>query len=402
VTHLVLDDPLLDAQTLRAAGLESFGGALPGEVIATANRVQGTDLDSWYAAWSASGQVAFDQGEAALAAGARESARLAFWRASTYFRTAGLMLLQPPLDDRLKGSNQRQTDAFRRGAALMAQPPELLEIPYEGTTLPGYFFRVDDDARPRATVIVTGGYDGTAEELYFYNAAAALARGYNVLAFDGPGQGAALIQRGLTLRPDWEQVVTPVVDVAVARADVDAERVALIGPSLGGYLAPRAASGEHRLAACIGDCGAFDLYAAFLARLPEPMRSQFDAGDQEARTQIKGMLEQMAAQPTGGWSLRRGLLVHGVPDVLALVDEFRGYSLAGRAEHISCPTFVCNAEGDAISASAPDLVAALTCPHEFVTFTAAEGAGDHCEAGARNLYHARSFGWLDPILHPRD
>jgi hypothetical protein len=36
-----------------------------------------------------------------------------------------------------------------------------------------------------------------------------------------------------------------------------------------------------------------------------------------------------------------------------------------------------------------------------VTFTAAEGAGDHCEAGARTLFHARMFAWLDQILHPR-
>ena len=74
------------------------------------------------------------------------------------------------------------------------------------------------------------------------------------------------------------------------------------------------------------------------------------------------------------------------------------YSLRGLAERITCPTFVCNAENDPIGATAPDLVAALTCPHEFVTFTAAEGAGDHCEAGARLLYDARSLGWLDGVL----
>jgi len=70
----------------------------------------------------------------------------------------------------------------------------------------------------------------------------------------------------------------------------------------------------------------------------------------------------------------------------------------GHAERITCPTFVCNAEADAISASAPKLAAALRCPHEFRTFTAAEGAGDHCEAGARTLFHARAFDWLDGVL----
>ena len=63
-----------------------------------------------------------------------------------------------------------------------------------------------------------------------------------------------------------------------------------------------------------------------------------------------------------------------------------------------CPTFVCNAENDPISSTAPELVAALTCPKELVTFTAAEGAGDHCESGARLLYHARSFGLLETVM----
>jgi hypothetical protein len=87
-------------------------------------------------------------------------------------------------------------------------------------------------------------------------------------------------------------------------------------------------------------------------------------------------------------------------DPLVYLDALRDYSLVGSAEQITCPTFVCNADADDISASAPQLAAALRCPHEFHTFTAAEGAGDHCEAGARTLFHARAFAWLDGILQP--
>jgi hypothetical protein len=61
---------------------------------------------------------------------------------------------------------------------------------------------------------------------------------------------------------------------------------------------------------------------------------------------------------------------------------------------------VCDAEGDDISASAPQLADALTCQKHYIHFTAAEGAGDHCEAGARTLYHARTFAWLDSLLQP--
>jgi hypothetical protein len=118
-----------------------------------------------------------------------------------------------------------------------------------------------------------------------------------------------------------------------------------------------------------------------------------------ARLAVRPILRVLAAKPTAGWALRRGMLVHGASSPLAYIDTLRDFTLRGRAAQIVCPTWVCNAEGDDIGASAPELVAALTCPSTFVRFTRAEGAGDHCEQGARTLYHARSFAWLDDLLH---
>jgi alpha-beta hydrolase superfamily lysophospholipase len=400
MTHLMLKDELLDAQLLRVVGVAGYGGSDVGECLRTAKRINGTDLDSWYGEWSATADATAELAEREAAVGHREAARRAFLRACSYYRTAGVMLMGVPLDSRLVASNARQTDTFREAGALMQRPPEILEIPFEGVTLPGYFFAASDDGAARATVILTGGYDGTCEELYFSNGAAALARGYNVLAFDGPGQGAALLQRGLTLRPDWENVITPVLDFALARSDVDGKRVALIGLSLGAHLAPRAASVEHRLAACIADCGAYDLYGAFLARLPGPLAGGVKSGRGWATAVLRRVVSALLAKPTAGWALRRGMLVHGIDDPLVLLEAMREYTLVDRAAQITCPTWVCNAEGDEISASAPELVDALTCETHYVNFTAAEGAGDHCELGARELYHARSFGWLDGRLHP--
>jgi alpha-beta hydrolase superfamily lysophospholipase len=400
VTRIGVKDELLDAQTLRTAGSAPYGGADIGECLAAAAQVRGTDLTSWHDAWASTAARVLALADGELAAGRPESARLAFWRSSSYYRTAGVMLMGAPPDPRLVESIAAQADAFRRGAALLTVPPEIVRIPYEGTTLPGYFFRADEGPEPRATVILTGGYDGTAEELYFFNGAAALARGYHVLAFDGPGQGAALLQQGLVLRPDWESVVTPVLDWLLARPGVDPARIALIGLSLGGYLAPRAASAEHRLAACIADCGSFDLFSSALERIPGPLAAGLAEGRSAPAAVLRRILAVLERKPTAGWALRRGQLVHGAADPVQYLQALRDYTLKDRAGDITCPVFVCNAEGDDISASAPLLARALTGEKELVTFTAAEGAGDHCEAGARTLYHARSFGWLDRILHP--
>ncbi len=392
MTRIAIDDDLLDGQLLRVLGAAAYGGADIGECLATAALIDPASLDSWYDQWTALGERVLDTAEGA----GPQTARSAYLRGSNYLRAAGSMLMGLPADPRLVESNRRQAEAFGKGAALLEHPPEKVEIAFGGTTLPGYFFAHDATRRP--TVLLVGGYDSCAEELYFFNGAAALDRGYNVLAFDGPGQGAALLQQGLVMRPDWENVVTPVVDWLVARPEVDPARIALIGLSLGAHLAPRAASGEHRLAACVADCGTFDMYATFLSRLPESVRSGYEAGDPHAVEGVSAMLDQMAAQPTAGWSLRRGMQVHGASTPHEYIEMTRPYSLRGRAEAITCPTFVCNAQSDPIGATAPELVAALTCPKEFVTFTDAEGAGDHCEAGARLLYHARSFDWLDGVL----
>lgn len=400
MTRLVLKDPLLDFQVLRAAGSAPYGGADIGECLATARRVKPGELDSWHTEWVATAHACAAVATQAEQSGERETARLAHLRASTYYRTAGIVLLKPPLDPRLQDTNAKQTELFRRACALMDRPPEVLEIPYEQVSLPGYFFRAADDAERRATVILTGGYDSTVEELHFTNGAAALARGYNVLAFDGPGQGGALIQQRLTLRPDWENVIRPVLDYALTRPDVDPHRIALIGPSLGAHLAPRAASEEHRLAACIADCGAYDLHAAFLRRLPQPLAASVKRGSRTGERALRALLGFLITKPTAGWALRRGLLVHGAADPIEFVASLRDFTLEGRAERITCPTWVCSAEGDEISESAPELLTALTCEKKYVRFTAAEGAGDHCEAGNRSLYHARSFNWLDHHLQP--
>lgn len=398
MTRLALKDELLDAQLLRTVGSAPYGGADVGECLATAARVEGTNLGSWHDAWATTGSRVCELAESELAAGRMETARDAFFRASNYFRTAGVMLMGTPLDERLRASNVRQTELFQSAAALLDQPPEVLDIPYEGTKLPGYHFRVDADERPRPTVVLVGGYDGTAEELYFWNGRAALARGYNVLAFDGPGQGAALLQQGMELRPDFEVPVGAVVDYLLGRPDTDTARIALIGLSLGAHLAPRAASVEHRIAACIADCGSYDLFDSAIERIPGPLRSGLQDGGGLSRRVLKRILKTLETKPTAGWALRRGQLVHGVEGPIEYLEAVRDYSLKGRAEAIACPTFVCNAEGDDISTSAPRLVEALTVEKEYVLFEAADGAGDHCEAGARTLYHARSFGWLDRIF----
>jgi pimeloyl-ACP methyl ester carboxylesterase len=396
---ILLADDLFDAQAVRAMAHSVYGGADVGECATTAMRITKTDKDVWFDEWFATAERVHGIAKASAAVGDEVSGREAFLRASNYYRTAGIFLMGSPVDERLVRSHRLQVETFRGAAALMRLPPEILEIPYEDSTLPGYFFRCSDDGEPRPTVVVVDGYDGTVEELYFSSAVAALSRGYNVLIFDGPGQGSMIIERGVPFRPDWEAVVTPVVDYALSRSDVDPARIALIGWSFGGYLAPRAATAEHRIAACISDCGPYDLYDATVSRIPPFLASALTIGRGARYRLLERVLKGVMARPSAGWALRRNLWVHDVDDPLAFIRLARDYTLKGREKQIACPTFVSAAETDDLSSRAHDLFDALSCDKEYSWFSAADGAAAHCEMTARTLFNQRAFDWLDGVLN---
>ncbi len=274
---------------------------------------------------------------------------------------------------------------------------ERVAIPYEGTALPGYFYRGDEAGSRTPTLIVHTGYDGTQEELRA-TAIAATARGMNCLTFEGPGQGAVIREQGLGFRPDWEAVVTPVVDYVLGLTTVDPEPVALLGISFGGYLAPRAAAFEHRLAACIANGGVFDFMAN---RLPSGMSRQ--AAIDGVRSDPGGTDEMMRALMEAStdtrWGIENGIFTFRASSPADYYLKALDYTLAGIAEKITCPTLVIDSEGDLwYQGQAKQLFEALTCDKTFLLFTAEEGAEDHCQVGSPLLSSQRTFDWLEDTL----
>lgn len=176
---------------VRNLGFTYYGGADIGEMMATAHRIKEGDVESWFQEWNALARRVNARADADLTAGHLTSARESFLRASTYFRTAEFYLHENAEDPRILTTSRASQKAYAEAARLSGPTWELVEIPYEGTTLPGYFYKVDDSGKPRPTLIFHGGYDSSLEELYYFGAAAAIRRGYNCLTFDGPGQGAS-------------------------------------------------------------------------------------------------------------------------------------------------------------------------------------------------------------------
>ena len=232
---LVFEDDSFAFEFVRNLGFTYYGGADIGEMFATAALIREGDFESWFTEWDKRARKTLSRADADLAGEHPESAREAYLRASTYFRPAEFYLHGNPSDSRIMVMSKASENAYAKAAELTGSTWERVNIPYEGTTLPGYFYKVDDSGKPRPTVIFHGGYDSSLEELFFFGGAAAVRRGYNCLTFDGPGQGMPVREQKLFFRHDWEKVVTPVVDYALTRPEIDGDSLALIGMSLGGY-----------------------------------------------------------------------------------------------------------------------------------------------------------------------
>lgn len=375
-----------------------------GECFAVASRITDYSYDSWVAEWSAMADRVHAIAEQSDANGHRISAAEAHLRAATYYAHAAFFADGTKDPSRLVPlweAHRASADAF---FARLDPPAQQVQIPYESTTLPGYVLTVDTSGKPRPWLIMNNGSDGTVTDMWLEGAAAAWRRGYNLLIFDGPGQGAALYRQHLSFRPDWEKVITPVVDWLLARPDVDPKRIGILGISQGGYWVPRAVAFEHRIAAAIFDPGVFDVSTIFTASLPpdalEALRTLKGPALEELKSEIDKETAAAAAQsPQLAYALKFRLRPYGAASFADALIKLQEYNLSGVVDKIQCPVLVADPDEEQFWPGQPAKVyEALRSPKKRVRFTAAEGAELHCEPKANGLRAQVFFDWLDETL----
>lgn len=397
---IVFNDPTFSFQLLRTIGSSYYGGADIGECLSTAYSIKEGDFESWYREWLKTAERVRKYGEECVSAGNRLSARQAYLRASSYYRTAEFFLHENPNDPRIVETWQNSLDSFLKATDHFSHTFESVEIPFEGTTIPGYFYGTSHSSSSpsrRPTIVVHTGFDGTQEELYSQCAVAALERGYNVITFEGPGQGRVIRKQGIPFRYDWEKVLSPVIDYAVGRDDVDSNHVALMGISLGGYLAARAAAFEQRITACILDDGVFDVYRSFVRNFPKPLTDIVEQNIESKSEVLDTAIEVSMGLVTGArWAYSHGMWAFGVTSPFELLRKTLDFTLKPIIDRIKCQTLVLEAEKDESFPGQPKQVYdSLTCPKNYILFTKEEGAEEHCHISALSLANQRIFDWLD-------
>lgn len=384
-----------NSQLIRALSYIPTGGADLGECFACADKIIDGDFYSWYTEWHKLADRTYQNAMKSRANHSLISSRDALFRASNYYRTAGFFFYKLPPDFRLIQSFDLCRDSFAKALELIQPAPEPIHISVDKIKLPGYFYKAPGEDMARPTIIANSGYDSCHQELYFSIVKPALERGYNVLAFDGPGQGELLIKKNIPMRHDWESVITPIVDYLLTRNDVIPNQIALIGLSWGGNLTPRAAAYEQRLAALIVDPGQFEPLQRVKTVVPQ-MAHFIEQNNTKA---IEKIFTQIAQDKNLAFTFQAKQYVHQLPSLGDLVQEWTKYNLSEVARLIRCPTLILDSENETYSkGQAKQLFDALRCPKDYHLFLTAEGAGEHCQAGALTQFWSVAFDWLQNHL----
>ena len=251
----------------------------------------------------------------------------------------------------------------------------------QGTTLPAWLLKADVKG-PAPAVVMFDGLDNAKELSVLFGGVEIGRRGIHVLAIDGPGQGEALRLQGIPSRYDYEVPASAAYEYLSRRPEIDPQRVGVMGFSMGGYYAPRAAAMEPRFAACLAWGGHWDYHESWVRR-----RKIMETGG----TKLSAPQFQLP------WVL-------GMPDMDACMKKLENYRLAGVAERLRCPFYCIHGEDDGIVPLefAQKLFDAIGSKDKTLqVLTAHDGGSEHCQEDNRQVGVNLVADWLADRLGGR-
>lgn len=384
------DDQAYHFQTLRALNDIRADGADVGEVLETVRHIREGDAQSWFHAWEATANRVLQRAARLSDPTSRGRAHL---RAHNYLRTAEFFL--PPDDDKRLPAFDRSVEVFYAGLDLLGVRYEKVRARFGSHHLNAVYYPGPLGAEMKPLIVVCGGFDSTLEELYFTLAQAAHERGFSVLTYEGPGQGAALRKGQLGFTPAWEKPTAAVMDAFLA-THPRPPSIVLVGMSLGGYLAPRAAAFDDRFDGVVAYDVMYDVGGVAEHMTPGFVvwlqKNGFDALT-EMLVGIKAMLS-----PSFAWAVDNGKWTMNAGTASETLRGFREYTLAPVADRITQDTLILVGEEDHFIPvqQAIDFERALTNARSVTTivYDRNSGGAEHCQLGAQSLWHADFFEWL--------
>lgn len=418
-------------EALFAFGSASSGAAEVGEIMELVRVVREktgdpvnpstADFDVLVGEWQQLAARLERRAAQSQAAGNLTSARQQWLRASSYRSQALFFILGTSRPGREQAAFQACEQDWLNGIALWDVPVVQASIPYQGLSMPAYFFRPAPDGRKRPTLIVCNGSDGQNVEVMCAGITAGLDRGYNVLTFEAPGQMSLLFNQQQPMQSDWGPIINAVIGWLTARSDVDPKRIAAAGISLLGMVIASAGAGSPGLAAMVMEPGAYSLPAIWSdKRSLKAVEESQDAPPSVQREVAAGVngglagawkymtpLERFTLSKRSELYTRNALLCarQGRPpsDYYGLVQALLAFQYQSTLPKVGIPTYVCDNQLDEFfgpqAKKVPSMLTGLTSNQKYLRhLTLATGTQFHDQPLGPQAAQEFIFDWLDAVL----
>ncbi len=374
-----------------AVGISQIIGMSPSQVFIAVHGIKDGDPAGWREGFQREGHFQIERAQAFVENKQRVAAGQSYLGAAYAFRSA--LQYIDPMKIGFGECLLEMEKAFQQGIDQIGVPMRPVEVPFENTTLPGYYLEHDRQTRP--VILMIGGGDSFREDLFYVAGYPGWKRGYNVLMVDLPGQGKTP-GRGLHYRVDMGMPIRAALDWLEANAAAKTEKIALYGISGGGYHTALAVASDTRIKAWIAATPIIDIGKTFEREFGAALKSP--GWTMNLVMRLAGSINESAEI-----NLNKYAWSFGTTDFKSAVDHV--LAEAKRVDHaaIQCPSLFLVSEGEA-----PELKRqALELYNHFkqrgldVTrreFTAAEGADGHCELNNLRLLHLVVFDWLDRVF----
>ena len=261
-------------------------------------------------------------------------------------------------------------------------------IPYKEGYLPVYWMKPEN---PKSVIVLHGGYDSLMQEFlefipYFYQ------KGYEVYFFEGPGQGEALMRCHMQMTPQWEHCTGAILDY------FHLDDVTLIGVSLGGYLAPRAAAYDKRIQRVVMFDLIYDFYGAITNKMGKKTARLFDYLTKHPRNILWKWLEKkLNGNIFTHWLLGQGYAIYeNVHTPCEYFNCIKQYNTREISPMLTQDVLVLAGSDDLYTIYYEDQLKALKNARSATgrLFTEEESAGHHCQIGNIQLVLDVIVNWI--------
>lgn len=367
------------AAFINMMGSAAYGGSDIGELHKIGQLLKGKgaeDDDAWFDACVKVADGVRAYAEKFEAGGHRVSAAASYLRACNYYQMAERF--RTPKDDKALAAFRTGVNCFQKHAKLSDIKIEVVEVPYDGKSLPAYFVHAQNPKVKRAPCVVFfDGLDVTKEIQFVRGVTDLIKRGISCLVMDGPGTGEAIRFRQMYLRHDYEVAGSACIDWLEKRDDVDAKKIGIVAISLGGYYSPRCAAMDHRYAACIAWGAQWDYHATWKKRVDAQFKTSLSVPGHHIN-----------------WIL-------GVDSLDKALKALEPYKLDGVMQKMRCPFLLVHGAEDEqipLADAQKQFDACGSRDKTFRVYTAEEGGSQHCQRDYLTLVVADMWNWFEDKL----